>query len=78
MPMYTWACESCGREEDVIRPFEESDVPPSAEDIGPEDLTCEHKWAKVVRAPKWVRGAGWRGAKGHWLWLLCFLAASLA
>jgi hypothetical protein len=79
MPMYDWRCTRCQLDVSTLRPFSESDTPPSEDDIsdstaGKTDLPAclEHKWTKVIlKAPglsftgSWGYGNGGRG-KGSW------------
>lgn len=66
MPVYKWSCEKCGHEVDILRDFDGYRDPPLAEELKGADEKCEHSWEKLIGAPKMVRGAGWKGSKGHW------------
>jgi putative FmdB family regulatory protein len=70
MPMYTYRCEKCGEQVDLIQPHDQQ-APPTTDDA---PTPCEagrnegaaHTWTKVIHAPNVARGAGWGGGKGNW------------
>lgn len=66
-PMYQWCCLKCKEETLIIRTFDEYENPPTKEE---HPIECpgqlDHEWKRQIAAPKFVRGAGWRGSKGNW------------
>lgn len=77
-PLYPYRDEISGYQLDVLRGFEESSVPPTAEELAedvalrvkhglPEIAVTEPRWIRVFdTAPVLQRGPNWKGAKGFW------------
>ena len=66
MPIYLWVCKKCGSQRDVVRSFDDYEIPPEKK----LDNSCtdgpDHDWERhmgggttVIRSPFW-------GKKGHW------------
>jgi predicted nucleic acid-binding Zn ribbon protein len=66
MPLYTWKCEVCEKEIDILRPFAESSEEPKEDDTDYPKEECQHKWTKVMNTFRLTRGPNWTGKKGHW------------
>lgn len=62
MPLYSFECDKCKKVVEIIRTMAESDVPPSADEIG-EITDCTHdKFTKVIlHAPTKQYAFGWKG-----------------
>jgi len=60
MPLYNWKCESCQKEEEVHRSFEEFDLPPDCP-------CCEApNWKRVIGKTTFVlKGSGWYATGGY-------------
>lgn len=71
MPIYSFQCDKCRRELDVIRTMAESDSPPSMEE-SPKGDDCPHdRWTKIIKyAPEKRYGDNWgyRKGKGYNNW----------
>lgn len=69
-PMYSWLDKVTGRTVDIIRKFDQSDEPPTREDIGEKEFSNEElaaaQWSKVLNKPGVVKGWNWGGGKGNW------------
>lgn len=68
MPVYVWVDKSSEKEIEVIRTFDEYQVPPTQEE---STLTEEEykaaKWEKLISSKVMVkRGPNWQGSKGNW------------
>lgn len=63
MPLYTWVCERCGAEMDILRLFDGYQDPPTAAE---EPAGCEHTWTKIIHSPSVTKGPSWGGGKGNW------------
>ena len=61
MPMYIWKSESTGEEIEILREFDDYQVPPTEEEAG-ED---KGPWVKQLGPTRTIRGPGW-GSKGNW------------
>lgn len=60
MPSYTFQCETCLEEVDIIRSMAESDNPPTTEEFKHKSECTESKYRKIIRhAPKKAYAAGW-------------------
>ena len=68
MPMYHWICIRCGAEVDVIRSVEAIEAGPTEEELGCDCSAkhCEETYERIMCAPVFKRGDGWRGKKGSW------------
>lgn len=69
MPVYSWRCTKCKKEEEIIRSISESGVPPdSLPSMEPlcRDGEWTHSWEKFLAAPPAKRyGANWGTRKGY-------------
>lgn len=68
MPMFDWIDDTSGTKTSIIRTFDESERGPDREDVPnmSEEDWAVAQWRKVLSAPTWQRGYGWRGSKGNW------------
>jgi hypothetical protein len=61
--MYAWEHQETKKIVEVIRTFNDSDVPPTEEEA--KGLTG--KWEKIIGGNQTLlKGPNWRGAKGYW------------
>ena len=72
--MYTWKCDTCQTQVDLLRSFDDSAVAPTTTELPTEE--CEHKWTKVIHPPKMVKSASWGPGKGYWI-LALLIGASV-
>lgn len=73
MPLYHWHCKVCDQHIEVLRSFKEyEDVPNQSElDCDGHKPDCPHEWERQIGQDiRAYRGAGWKGAKGYWLFPL--------
>ncbi len=76
MPQYLWKDEKSGTEKEVLRSFQEYEVPPTEEEA-PELVGTDPKWVRVMSGgQKVIRANGW-GKKGYWTFLISTGAAGL-
>lgn len=69
MPMYRYKDERTGTEIDVLRSFDEWEVPPNREETQQHWSDSEFEkaeWTRVIGIPGVVKGHGWGGGKGNW------------
>lgn len=63
MPMYAWEHQETKKIVEVIRTFNDSDVPPTEEEA--KGLTG--KWEKIIGGNQTLLKTGrWGAGKGHW------------
>jgi predicted nucleic acid-binding Zn ribbon protein len=63
MPMYAWEHKKTKEIIEVIRSFDDSDVPPTKEEA--KGLTG--KWEKIIGGKQTIlKGRGWGPGKGNW------------
>jgi hypothetical protein len=71
MPLYNWKCSKCDTTAEVLRSFDDYQVPPGLEDDRLEDSDCDHEWERRIGSDIQVqRGPNWGGGKGNWIALL--------
>lgn len=69
MPLYTYECEECKKQLEVLRTIANSSVLPQPDEM--EETECKHVWRRIILSPPSVAyGSGWspyggRG-KGNW------------
>lgn len=67
MPIYTFKDKNSDLEVDVVRSFEDYQVPPTDDELPEEERGKVRDWLKLVGSGiKTIRGANWRGGKGYW------------
>lgn len=64
-PLYSWSCDECKKQIDILRHHDLCQDTPKPEDPGNEPTDCDHKWTKKFQHFKLIRGRGWAG-KGNW------------
>jgi predicted nucleic acid-binding Zn ribbon protein len=64
MPLYTWQDKKTGIRIDVLRKFDDYQIPPTEEEApGIEDP----QWERLIgKGQQVVRGPSWSGSKGNW------------
>ena len=66
MPLYCYRCKKNDFEVEVLRSFNEYEVPPSQEEIPAEHRGKEYEWDRVIyTAPAVIKAPGF-GSKGNW------------
>lgn len=72
MPIYQYIDHSTAERIEVVRTFEEWEAPPTREEA--HQWTDEEyqnaSWERVIGVPGVVKGQGWGGGKGNWIWLV--------
>ena len=67
MPMYTYKCDKCQKELDVLRRISESDLPPQDYEMDKEEASCPHEWKRFMNStPAVAKGWNWGPGKGNW------------
>lgn len=67
MPLYEYKCDTCGEKAEVL--VRVTDFVDTSEFTHREG-NCDGKWVRVIEgAPTIVRGAGWGGGKGFWIFI---------
>lgn len=66
MPLYTWKCKNCEQQEEVLRSFDDYQVPPGVEDDRLADSDCEHEWERCIGKDISVQYNGNWSGKGNW------------
>jgi len=69
MPNYLWKCDTCEEEVSVIKSIKQYNEPPTEEELKDLDGDCEHVWKRILSGFRMIRGEGWRGSKGNWLYV---------
>jgi hypothetical protein len=70
-PLYSWKCEQCQKEVDILRPFSDYADSPTVDEAGTCGEADErrgaqlHAWTKRIRAPRVERGPNWKTSKGN-------------
>ena len=64
MPMYKWQDEKTGTEVEVLRKFDDYEIPPTEQEAPGLE---EPKWRRLIGGKQQlVRGPNWSGQKGSW------------
>jgi len=69
MPLYVWRCLKCEKKTEIVRSFDDYLDPPNTEEGG-ECNEDKHEWDKEITPTRWLRGRGWQGQKGSWIYLI--------
>lgn len=66
MPMYYWEDENTSYGIDVLRTFNDYEIPPKESELPPEERGKKRDWKRLLKkAPEVTRAPGF-GRKGHW------------
>lgn len=65
MPLYTWENKKTGKQVEVLRSFDDYQVPPTKEEAGEEVIPED--WNRLIGgSQRVVKGTNWGPGKGHW------------